>query len=67
MSKVFQVQYDSEGQLTNIPDDLKPRISKLRELKSQGYTHIQDKYWSQYTGQRFATINDYIIENRSYL
>ena len=67
MSKVFQVQYDSEGQLTNIPDDLKPRISKLRELRSQGYTHIQDKYWSQYTGQRFATINDYIIENRSYL
>ena len=67
MAKVFQVRYDSEGQLTNIPDDLKQRISKLRELRSQGYTHIQDKFWSMYTGKRYATIGDYIRENVRYL
>lgn len=66
MSKVFQVQYDSEDQLVNIPNDLRPRISKLRELKSQGYTHVKDKFWVQLTG-KLATINDYITENVSYL
>ena len=67
MSKVFQVKYDSDNQLVNIPDDLTLRIGNLVELKSQGYTHIEDKWWTIYTGQRYATINDYIKENRSYL
>lgn len=67
MANVFHVKYDSEGQLINIPDDLKPRISKLCELRTQGYTHIKDEWWTMYTGKRYATINDYIRENRSYL
>lgn len=67
MAKTFQVKYSSDDQLLNIPDNLKQRISKLRELRSQGYTHIQDKWWTMYTGKRYATINDYITENRSYL
>ena len=67
MSKVFHVKYDSDDQLVNIPNDLKPRISKLLELRSQGYTHIQDKWWTMYTGKSYASINDYITENRSYL
>ena len=66
MSKVFQVQYDLEDQLVNIPNDLSLRISTLRELKSQGYTHVKDKFWIQLTG-KLATINDYITENVSYL
>tara|TARA_B100000902_G_C27258565_1_gene889347 strand:+ start:1247 stop:1447 length:201 start_codon:yes stop_codon:yes gene_type:complete len=66
MSKVFQVQYDSEDQLVNIPNDLGQRIAELRKLKSQGYTHVKDKFWIQLTG-KLATINDYITENVSYL
>ena len=67
MNKTFYVDYDRDGTLLNIPDELTSRIHKLKELRSKGYTHIKDKYWTQYTGQRFATINDYIRENVSYL
>ena len=67
MNSVFFVDYDRDGTLLNIPDELTSRISKLKELKSKGYTHIKDKYWTMRTGQRFATISDYIIENASYL
>jgi len=67
MNKTFFVDYNSDGQLLNIPDELTSRINKLNELKSKGYTHIKDKYWTMYTGQRFAPINDYIKENLSYL
>lgn len=67
MHKVFQVQYDSDDQLVNIPNDLKQRISKLHELKSTGYTHIQDKFWTMCTGKQYVTICDYITENVSYL
>ena len=67
MNKTFFVDYNSDGQLLNIPDELTSRISKLNELKSKGYTHIKDKYWTMHTGERYATINDYITENRSYL
>ena len=67
MSKAFLVDYDRDGTLLNIPDELKSRIQKLKELRSKGYTHIKDKYWTMYTGQRFARINDYIKENVSYL
>lgn len=67
MFKVFQVIYDSDDQLVNIPDELTSRINKLEELKKQGYTHIKDEWWTTYTGKRYATISDYITENRSYL
>ena len=67
MSKAFFVEYDRNGTLLNIPDELRPRIQKLKELRSKGYTHIKDKYWTMSTGQRFAPINDYIKENLSYL
>ena len=66
MYTVFQVQYDDD-QLVNIPNELKSRINKLQDLKSQGYTHIQDKWWTMYTGKQYATIDSYITENRSYL
>tara|TARA_B100000927_G_scaffold106513_1_gene86154 strand:+ start:1632 stop:1835 length:204 start_codon:yes stop_codon:yes gene_type:complete len=67
MSKTFFVDYDRDGTLLNIPDELKSRIQKLKVLRSKGYTHIKDKYWTMYTGQRFAPISDYIKENVSYL
>lgn len=67
MHKVFQVQYDSDNQLVNIPDELTSRISKLQELKSQGYTHISDKWWTMYTGKRYADIDSYLTETESYL
>ena len=67
MSKIFFVDYDSDGTLLNIPDELAPRIQKLKEIRSKGYTHVKDKYWTMYTRQRFAPINDYIKENVSYL
>ena len=67
MSKAFFVEYDRNGTLLNIPDELRPRIQKLKELRSKGYTHIKDKYWTMSTGQRLAPINVYIKENISYL
>ena len=67
MSKTFFVDYDHNGTLLNIPDELKSRIQKLKNLRLKGYTHIKDKYWTMSTGQRFAPINDYIKENVSYL
>ena len=67
MPKVFRVEYDFEDQLVNIPDDLTLRINKLQELKSQGYTHIEDEWWTMYTGKRYADINSYLTETKSYL
>ena len=65
--KVFQVKYDSDDQLINIPNDVEQRVNKLKELKTEGYTHIEDKWYTMYTGETLATINSYIIENESYL
>ena len=64
---VFQVLYDQDDQNANLPHDVHERINKLRELKSQGYTHIKDKWLSAYTGLALALIDDYITETESYL
>ena len=63
----FKVQYDSDDQLTNLPEDLNLRLEKLRELKKRGYTHIKDKWMTLYTGEVLTTINSYITETKSYL
>jgi hypothetical protein len=65
--KVFYVKYDSDDQLINIPNDVEARVNKLKELRTEGYTHVEDKWYTMYTGQNLATISSYIIENESYL
>ena len=67
MPKVFRVEYDFDDQLVNIPDDLTKRINKLQELKSQGYTHIEDEWMTLYTGESLTLIETYITETESYL
>ena len=64
---VFHVHYDQDDQNTNLPHDVKQRVSKLKELKRSGYTHIQDKWMTLYTGEQFTPINTYITETESYL
>ena len=63
----FKVQYDSDDQIANLPEDLNLRLEKLRELKKRGYTHIKDKWMTLYTGEVLTTINSYITETKSYL
>tara|TARA_B100000674_G_scaffold480552_1_gene480301 strand:- start:464 stop:664 length:201 start_codon:yes stop_codon:yes gene_type:complete len=65
--KVFKVKYDTDDQLINIPHNLPERVKKLNELKSEGYTHIIDRWMAMYTGEEITTIESYIIENESYL
>ena len=64
---VFHVLYDQDDQNVNLPHDVQERVNKLRELKSQGYTHIKDKWLTAYTGLDLALIDDYITETESYL
>ena len=64
---VFHVLYDQDDQNANLPHDVQERVNKLRELKSQGYTHIKDKWMTAYTGLALALIDDYITETESYL
>ena len=64
---VFQVKYDQDDQITNLPHDIRKRLSKLRDLKRQGYTHVRDKWMEAYTGKVLTSINDYIIDAKSYL
>ena len=64
---VFHVLYDQDDQNVNLPHDVQERVNKLRELKSQGYTHIKDKWLTAYTGLALAFIDDYITETESYL
>tara|TARA_Y100000591_G_C21776879_1_gene668838 strand:+ start:78 stop:275 length:198 start_codon:yes stop_codon:yes gene_type:complete len=63
----FKVEYDSDDQMINLPDDLNLRLEKLRELKKRGYTHIKDKWMTLYTGEVLTPINTYITETKSYL
>ena len=64
---VFHVIYDHDDQNVNLPQDVKDRVKKLRELKRQGYTHIKDKWMELYTGEPQTPINVYITETKSYL
>ena len=64
---VFYVHYDQNDQNTNLPHDIQQRVNYLRNLKSQGYTHIQDKWMTLYTGEQLTPINTYITETKSYL
>lgn len=64
---VFNVIYDQDDQNVNLPHDVKDRVKKLNELKSQGYTHIKDKWMELYTGESLTPIKDYITETKSYL
>tara|TARA_B100000965_G_C18913498_1_gene465621 strand:+ start:26 stop:241 length:216 start_codon:yes stop_codon:yes gene_type:complete len=70
---ILHVKYDSNDEPITLrtnattPDgDIKARIELLQQYKQQGYTHVKDKFWIQLTG-KLATINDYILETRSYL
>lgn len=66
---VFNVIYDQDDQIVNLPHDDKDRVKKLNELKRQGYTHIRDKWMTLYTGKDLTSIYDYIAditETRSY-
>lgn len=67
LNMVFHVIYDQDDQNVNLPQDIKQRLKKLRELKRQGYTHIKDKWMELYTGNILTPINDYITETKSYL
>ena len=40
----FKVEYDSDDQNINLPDDLNLRLEKLRELKKRGQSQIKDKW-----------------------
>ena len=64
---VFHVIYDQDDQNVNLPHDVKDRVKKLKELKSQGYTQVKDKWMELYTGEPLTPINDYITETESYL
>ena len=70
---ILNVKYDTNDETITLrtnettPDgDVKARIKLLQQYKRQGYTHVKDKFWMQLTGS-LATIDDYIIETRSYL
>ena len=64
---IFHVHYDQDDQNTNLPHDVKQRVNKLKELKRSGYTHVQDKWMTLYTGEQLTPINTYITETKSYL
>ena len=64
---IFQVKYDQDNQNTNLPHDIQQRVNKLKGLKRQGYTHVNDKWMTYYTGVTATPINTYIIEVESYL
>ena len=64
---IFHVKYDQDDQNVNLPHDVKDRVKKLKELKSQGYTQVKDKWMELYTGEPLTPINVYITETKSYL
>tara|TARA_B100000035_G_scaffold43381_1_gene32391 strand:- start:635 stop:832 length:198 start_codon:yes stop_codon:yes gene_type:complete len=64
---IFQVKYDQDDQNINLPHDVQQRVNKLKELKRQGYTHVNDKWMTYYTGVTATPINTYITEVESYL
>ena len=64
---IFPVHYDQDDQIINLPEDIQLRVNKLVDLKNKGYTHIDDKWMTMYTGSALITIDSYITETESYL
>lgn len=76
MEKIFVVEYNSYDEVNNMncnkincsaEDNLKKQIEFAKKLKCQGYTHMQDKLYEIYSGEKLCTIDDYILELNSYL
>jgi hypothetical protein len=75
MEKIFVVEYNDYDEVCNMDcnaagsaeENLKRQINFTKNLKSNGYTHVQDYSQKMYTGEELCTIDDYLTDLYSYL